>query len=77
MRGTHSYGILTQLGVTDTIAHDKDEYVEIAVRLGSDREWRADVLNRMKENHPRLYSDTSCVRALETFFQSVVLSHRP
>jgi predicted O-linked N-acetylglucosamine transferase (SPINDLY family) len=74
MRGRHSYGILTQLGLTDTIAHDKDEYVEIAVRLGADREWRTDVLDRMKANQARLYSDTNCVRALEDFFRSVVVS---
>jgi protein O-GlcNAc transferase len=72
MRGRHTYGILTQLGITDTIAHDKDEYVEIAVRLGADREWRSDVLNRMKANHARLYSDSKCVRALEDFFRSAV-----
>ena len=74
MRGRHSYGILTQLGVTDTIAHDKDEYVDIATGLGADREWRSDVINRMKANHSRLYSDTKCVRALEDFFRSVVVS---
>jgi protein O-GlcNAc transferase len=74
MRGRHTYGILTQLGVTDTIAHDKDEYVEIAVRLGVDGEWRTDVLNRMSANQARLYSDTKCVRALEDFFRSVVLA---
>jgi predicted O-linked N-acetylglucosamine transferase (SPINDLY family) len=62
------------LGVTETIARDKDEYVEIAVRLGADREWRTDVLNRMTANQARLYSDTKCVRALEDFFRSVVLA---
>lgn len=73
MRGRHTYGILTQLGVTDTVAHDKDEYVEIAVRLGANRDWRTDVISRMKSNHARLYSDTKCVRALEDFFRSVVV----
>ena len=72
MRGRHSYGILTQLGVTDTIADDEDEYVEIACRLGVDHEWRTDVVNRMKANQARLYSETKCVRALEDFFRSVV-----
>ena len=74
MRGRHSCGILTQLGVTDTIVHDEDEYVEIAVRLGAEREWRTDVLKRMKSNHARVYSDTKCVRALEDFFRSVVVT---
>src|SRR6185369_581127 len=44
MRGRHSYGILTQLGVTETIARDKAEYVEIAARLGQDKKWRDEVL---------------------------------
>jgi protein O-GlcNAc transferase len=74
MRGRHSYGILTQLRITDTIARDKDEYVEIAVRLTADSEWRIDVINRMKSNQARLYSDTKCVRALEDFFRSVVVA---
>lgn len=76
MRSRHSYGILTQLGVSDTIAHDKDEYVTIAVRLGADPKWRAEVLSRMKDNHAQLYSDTNCVRALEDFFRSLVLRDR-
>jgi protein O-GlcNAc transferase len=71
MRGRHSYGILTQLGVTETIAHDKKEYVEIVVRLSSDREWRAQILERMAAGHERLYWDTRSVRALEDFFRGV------
>ena len=34
MRGRHSYAILMQFGMTETIARDKAEYVDIAVRLG-------------------------------------------
>jgi protein O-GlcNAc transferase len=72
MRSRHSCGILRQLGVTETIASDKDEYVDIAVRLGRDREWRTQVLQRMAARHSRLYGDTSCVRALEDFYRKVV-----
>jgi predicted O-linked N-acetylglucosamine transferase (SPINDLY family) len=72
MRGRHSFGILRQLGVTETIARDKADYVDIAVRLGQDREWRAHVLKRMAEGHERLFSDTSAVRALEKFYRTVV-----
>jgi protein O-GlcNAc transferase len=75
MRGRHSYGILRQLGVTETIARDKKEYVDIAVRLGIDHEWRAKVLRDMKANHARLYSDINSVRALEDFFRSAVAEH--
>jgi predicted O-linked N-acetylglucosamine transferase (SPINDLY family) len=72
MRGRQGYGILTQLGVTDTIARDKEEYVSIAVRLAGDRGWRDQILKRMKANFPQLYSDTRNVRALEDFYQTKV-----
>ncbi len=72
LRGRQSYGVLTQLGVTDTIARDKQEYVDIAVRLGQDRAWRAQIVERMKANHGLLFGDTRSVRALEDFYGSVV-----
>jgi predicted O-linked N-acetylglucosamine transferase (SPINDLY family) len=76
MRGRHSYGILMQLGVTETIARDKASYVDVAVRLGTDRQWRAQILERMQAGHTRLYADTACVRGLEEFFRSAVRERR-
>jgi protein O-GlcNAc transferase len=72
MRGRHSYAILTQLGVTETIAHDEAAYVELAVRLGVDGEWRKSIVARMKEQSPRVYGDRTCVRALEGFYERIV-----
>jgi protein O-GlcNAc transferase len=72
MRGRQSYAILNQLGVTDTIAHDRDQYVDIAVRLGLDPEWRMQIARRMKANYKLLFGDARCVRALEDFFRSAV-----
>ena len=68
MRGRQSYAILKQLGVEDTIASSEADYVEIAVRLGNDPEWRNEIVQKMIAGYPRLYSDTSCVRALEDIY---------
>ena len=38
-----SYSLLANLGVTETVAHSDDEYVEIACRLAEDRAWRKSV----------------------------------
>ena len=72
MRGRHSYGILRMLGVTDTIAKDEAEYIEIAVKLGLNPQWRASIVNKIKQNQDRVFEDTTCVAALEEFYQSVV-----
>jgi predicted O-linked N-acetylglucosamine transferase (SPINDLY family) len=72
MRGRQTYGILKQLGVTETIAGNQSEYVDIAVRLGLDRAWRDLVVRRMTQGHSRLFADTRCVAALEEFFRVTV-----
>jgi protein O-GlcNAc transferase len=72
MRGRHSYAILTQLGISETIARDKEDYVDIAVRLGTDAEWRKQVLQKMADGESQLFSDTSSIVALEEFLIGVV-----
>ena len=72
MRGRHSYAILKMLGVTETIAKDEAEYIEIAVRLGLNPQWRASIVNKIKQNQDRVFEDQTCVAALEEFYQSVV-----
>jgi len=72
MRGRHSYGILKMLGVTDTIAPTPSKYIEIAVRLGRDRQWRDSIVQRIKERHRYLYDDTDCIAALSEFYQRAV-----
>jgi protein O-GlcNAc transferase len=72
MRGRQSYGILKMLGVTDTIAQNEAEYIEIAVKLGLDPQWRGDISQRMSQRHADLYEDKTCVKALEQFYEQVV-----
>jgi protein O-GlcNAc transferase len=71
MRGRHSYALLTQLGITDTIASSESEYVDIAVRLGLDTEWRKTLVTRIAKAAGQLYSDRRSVRALESFVRQV------
>ncbi len=75
MRGRHSYAILTQFGVTDTIARDKPDYVNIAVRLGLDHAWRQNVVERFKQGSRVFYSDTCSLSTLEDFYQEAVKQH--
>jgi predicted O-linked N-acetylglucosamine transferase (SPINDLY family) len=68
MRGRHSYGMLKRMGVTETIAQDEKEYIEIAIRLGKDEVWRKQVREKVQQNTFKLYDDQDCVRALEEFY---------
>ncbi|NET31957.1 MAG: tetratricopeptide repeat protein [Cyanothece sp. SIO1E1] len=72
MRGRHSDSFLKMLGVTDTIAQDEAEYIEIATRLGLDAEWRLNIVEQISQRHAHLFDDQMCVRGLEAFYQQVV-----
>lgn len=72
MRSRHSYAILKQLDVTETIAHTEAEYIHIAARLGLDLEWRQTIRSKIQTRHQYLYEDHSSVTALEQFYQQVV-----
>ncbi|MEG4108036.1 O-linked N-acetylglucosamine transferase family protein [Microcoleus sp. S13_C5] len=73
MRGLHAYSFLKILGVTDTIAHNEEEYIQIAVKLGLDSQWRRDIAQRMSQRQDNLFDDQVCVTALESFYQQIVL----
>ena len=72
MRGRHSAAILTMMGITETIARDKDDYVALAVRLGQDADWRRDMAAKIAAQRGRLYRDERPVRALEALIDSWV-----
>ncbi len=74
MRGRHTAGILTRLGIPETIAGNEDDYVAIAARLGTDPTWRDGIVVKVKAAKHRLYDDLEPVRALEDFLQRVCRS---
>lgn len=76
MRSRHAYGILQMMGITETIAKDEAEYVEIAVRLGLDADLRQNMVQKIFERHSWLYDDKACVTALESFYKKVVQNHK-
>jgi len=67
MRGRHTTAILTMMGVTETITATVDEYVAVAQRLAADKEWRATIKQRMKDNKHRVYRDRASIEALQEF----------
>ena len=72
MRGRHVLGILKMMGIEETIASSKEEYVQIAIRLGTDPEYRQHISQLIAQNKHKLYNDLKPVRALEEFLIDVV-----
>lgn len=72
MRSRHSAAILAVLGIQETLAKNEADYLEIAVRLGLDSEWRQQIVQKMQQRHSVLYHDQDCVAGLEKFYQQAV-----
>jgi predicted O-linked N-acetylglucosamine transferase (SPINDLY family) len=72
MRGRHSDSFLKMLGVTNTIAANETEYIEIAVKLGLDTAWRQAISATMSQRQDYLFDDQACVVGLENFYKYVV-----
>jgi predicted O-linked N-acetylglucosamine transferase (SPINDLY family) len=72
MRGRHTLAILKMMGMTETIAQTRENYVEIAVRLGQDQDYRHLLSQTINEQKYRLYGDRKPVQALADFLLSKV-----
>jgi predicted O-linked N-acetylglucosamine transferase (SPINDLY family) len=64
LRGRLGSGILRRLGMLNLIAANRDDYVDLAVRLAADAGHRAAIRAHMQDAAPALYADRSAVDAL-------------
>lgn len=66
MRGRFTYAWLRRLGIEDGIAHSPEHYVDIALRLGTDVEYRNAVRAATHERSVHIYEDVACIPAFES-----------
>ena len=67
LRGRLASAIVKQLGLPELVTPTEEAYVELAVRLASDRAYRQSVRERMEKARSGLYEDPAPLRALEEF----------
>ncbi len=71
-RGRYTAGCYRQLGFTGCVAADSREYIELAVRLGSDAEFRQATNSEILAHSGRLFDDDTTVREHERIFENLV-----
>jgi len=72
MRARHAAGFYRLMGVTDAVARDHDQYVELAIHLGNDANARAKLRTKIFAASSILYDNLDGVRALENFIKEEV-----
>lgn len=71
-RGRYALGIYRLLGIDDCIATSAEDYVERAVKLGTDADYRRSIEEKLAATTPALFDDTSMVAHYERIFLQLV-----
>ena len=74
VRGRPTYGCYLKMGMTDCVAHDPERYVDLAVKIGTNREFRNVLRERILASCSTLYADPAAVEELAAFLRSASAS---
>ncbi len=76
LRGRVSFACYQKMGVLDCVASDPQDYVSMAVRLGTDPEYRDTIRSKVLSTSDVLFEDIEAVRQFERFIQHAVQLRR-
>ncbi len=71
-RSRITHALYRQMGIDGLTAQDASQYVEIAVRLANDPEWRRQKQDELRSRKDVLYENVALVHELERFLEAAV-----
>lgn len=71
-RGRHTQAMYQKMGILDGIATDPEHFVDIAVRIGSDRAYADCLRKRILSRNHVLFEDARVVSEFEQFFATAI-----
>lgn len=72
MRGRLASAIVNRMGLTDLVARNAGEYVDLAVKLIEDRGYNRDVRGRLQASRAVLYRDGDAIAGLADFLSGLM-----
>jgi predicted O-linked N-acetylglucosamine transferase (SPINDLY family) len=72
-RGRHTFGMYAKMDIDDCIASDPQDYVKIAVQIGTDPSLRRSLSERILSANSVLFEDIRVVQEFERFFTEAVV----
>lgn len=70
MRGRQSCGMLKCMELNELIAKNQDDYIERAIKIGTDRTWRRQVVQRINAGSNKFFEMETSLRQMESFYHS-------
>ena len=71
-RGRYTLACYRKMEVSDCVASDPEQYIDIAVTLGKDAEYRSRIVEKIRRASPVLFDDIEAVREHERIFSALV-----
>ena len=71
MRGRLGSGILKRMGLAELVAQSEPDYINLAVKLARDADYRRHIRGRIDANRHVLFNDAAPIRGLEDFLVNV------
>lgn len=71
MRGRAAYWAYKKMGVEGLAAKTPDEYVDIAIKLANDKNFKKEKSNSIKENNDVIFENTAVIKELGEFIKTV------
>jgi protein O-GlcNAc transferase len=71
-RGRYTLACYQKMGVTDCIASSPEHYADIAIRLGTQADYRAHIADRIRHASDELFEDAAAVTEHERIFSEVI-----
>jgi protein O-GlcNAc transferase len=72
MRGRLCQAMLRVVGIDELIGKNVDDYVDIAVKVGTNSDFRETLIERIKREKNKLFNDLESVKELDTFWKENV-----
>ncbi|MBT4522457.1 MAG: tetratricopeptide repeat protein [Halieaceae bacterium] len=69
--GRYALGVCRKLELEELVADTSEDYADIAVRLGTDSNYRREICRKIQERAPVLFENVEAVRQLEAFMLRV------
>jgi len=71
-RGRYTLGCYRAMQVEDCVAHDEESYVQIAVKLGADRDYRESIVQKLTSARRRLFYDAGAIERNRRLFGKLI-----
>lgn len=68
----YALGLYRQMGMSDLIAWSEADYIDLAVKLGRQPDFRREMSEEINRRSDVLFEDVTVIREYESFFESVV-----